>query len=128
MHLRKDWTTSRLCRGHVTNQPHSRDNGPPYSNWLATINRRFDIPVNAILVTLVFTCCMSLLNLGSKIAFETMLSLATVAFMATYLISISCVLRKRLRGEELPSARWPLGRYGLTVNIIALTYTSWSVS
>ena len=75
-----------------------------------------------------FTCCMSLLNLGSKVAFEAMLSLATVALMATYLISISCVLRKRLDGEELPSARWSLGRYGLVVNIIALTYTSWSVS
>jgi len=71
---------------------------------------------------------MSLINLGSKVAFEAMLSLATVALMATYLISIGCVLLKRLRGETLPSARWSLGRYGLVVNAIAVVYTSWSVS
>jgi choline transport protein len=71
---------------------------------------------------------MSLVNLGSEVAFEAMLSLATVALMATYLMSIGCVLLKRLRGEELPSARWSLGRYGLAVNVVALLYTSWSVS
>lgn len=71
---------------------------------------------------------MSLINLGSKVAFEAMLSLATVALMATYLISIGCVLLKRLRGETLPSARWSLGRYGLAVNAVAVLYTSWSVS
>jgi choline transport protein len=71
---------------------------------------------------------MSLINLGSKVAFEAMLSLATVALMATYLMSIGCVLLKRLRGEELPPARWSLGRYGLAVNAVALLYTSWSVS
>lgn len=111
-----------------TDQPHSRDNGLPYSSWLATVDRRFDVPVNAILLTFIFASCMSLINLGSKVAFEAMLSLATVALMATYLISIGCVLLKRLRGEALPSARWSLGRYGLAVNAVAVLYTSWSVS
>lgn len=71
---------------------------------------------------------MSLINLGSKKAFEAMISLATVALMATYIISIGCVLLKRLRGETLPSARWSLGRSGLGVNVVAIVYTSWSVS
>lgn len=71
---------------------------------------------------------MSLINLGSKVAFEAMLSLATVALMASYLMSIGCALLKRLRGEDLPAARWSLGRYGMAVNIVALMYTSWSVS
>ena len=71
---------------------------------------------------------MSLINLGIKVAFEAMISLATLALMATYLISIGCALLRRLRGEMLPSARWSLGRYGLPVNAIAIVYTSWSVS
>lgn len=106
----------------------SRDKGLPYSNWLATVDRRFNVPVNAIILTFLFTCCMSLINLGSKVAFEAMLSLATVALMATYLISIGCVLLKRMRGEPLPHARWSLGRYGTAVNTIAVVYTAWSVS
>lgn len=106
----------------------SRDKGLPYSAWLATVDTRFDVPANAILLTLIFACLMSLINLGSRVAFEAMLSLATVALMATYLISIGCVLLKRLRGEQLPSARWYLGRYGLVVNTVAVIYTAWSVS
>jgi choline transport protein len=48
---------------------------------------------------------MSLINLGSKVAFEAMISLATATPMATYLISIGCALLRRLCGETLPSAR-----------------------
>jgi len=107
MHLRKGSSIVLQLRRHETNKIpiDSRDNGPPYSEWLAVISPRLDVPVNAILLTLFFTCCMSLINLGSKVAFEAMLSLATVALMATYIISIGCVLLKRLRGEDLPSAR-----------------------
>lgn len=92
------------------------------------MDRHFDVPVNAILLTLEFACCMSLINLGSTVAFEAMLSLATVALMATYLISIGCVLLRRIRGKPLPATRWSLGRYGLVVNAIAVVYTCWSVS
>lgn len=55
-----------------------------------------------------------------------MLSLSTVALMATYLISIGCVTLKRFRGEPLPSARWSLGRYGMAVNMIAMAYAIWA--
>jgi choline transport protein len=92
------------------------------------VDSRFEVPVNAILLTLIFVCLMSLINLGSKVAFEAMISLATLALMATYKISIGCALLKRLRGEALPSARWSLGRCGLAVNAIAIVYTTWSVS
>ena len=106
MHLRKHQHQHRLLDPSKADKlSNSRDNGPPCSDWLAVISPRLDVPVNAILLTLFFTCCMSLINLGSKVAFEAMLSLATVALMATYIISIGCVLLKRLRGEDLPSAR-----------------------
>jgi hypothetical protein len=45
------------------------------------VSNRFEVPVNAILLTLVFVCFMSLINLGSKVAFEAMTSLATLALI-----------------------------------------------
>lgn len=48
----------------------ARDNGLPYSRWLSTVSPRFDVPVNAILLTTVFAVCMSLISLGSNAAFE----------------------------------------------------------
>jgi choline transport protein len=69
---------------------------------------------------------MSLINIGSTVAFNAMRPLSTVALMATYLISVGCVTLKRLRHEPLPDSRWTLGRFGLPVNMIAFTYACWS--
>ncbi|KAM5371488.1 hypothetical protein ACJA88_009475 [Fusarium oxysporum] len=36
---------------------------------------------------------------------------------------IGCVLLKRIRGEQLPSARWSLGRFGLAINAFSVLYS-----
>lgn len=43
--------------------------------------------------------------------------------MSTYSLSIGCVLARRLRGQDLPPARWSLGRWGLPVNAVAVAYS-----
>ena len=73
-----------------------------------------------------FTVVMSLINIGSTVAFNALLSLGTVALMATYVISIGCVTLKRLRRESLPDSRWTLGRWGLPINITAFLYSIWA--
>jgi hypothetical protein len=42
--------------------------------------------------------------------------------MASYAITISCVLMHRLQGRALPHARYSLGKWGVLVNIVALIY------
>lgn len=69
---------------------------------------------------------VSLINIGSSVAFNAILSLSTTALMATYMLSIGCVTVKRIRGEPFPDARWSLGRFGMGVNIVALTYSCWA--
>jgi choline transport protein len=82
--------------------------------------------VNSIIFTCAFTTVMSLINIGSTVAFNAMLSLSTVALMATYVISVGCVTLKRLRHESLPDSRWSLGRWGLPINITAFMYAIWA--
>lgn len=69
---------------------------------------------------------MSLINLGSTTAFNAMLSLSSTALMATYIISIGCVVHARMRSEPLPPSRWSLGRFGMGVNVVALVYSTWA--
>ena len=104
----------------------ARDNGMPFSDWLARVNPKWQVPGNSILVTCFFTVAMSLINIGSTVAFNAVLSLGVVALMATYGISISCVLLKRLRGEPFIPARWTLGKAGIYVNAIAMLYIAWA--
>lgn len=82
----------------------------------------WDIPLNAIAVSFVITCLLSLINLGSTVAFNAILSLSVGALLTSYTISISCVALKRARGIELPPRRWTLGKAGLPLNIGAICF------
>ncbi|OAQ85066.1 amino acid transporter [Purpureocillium lilacinum] len=104
----------------------ARDNGLPFSNWLGAVHPTWHVPVNSVIFTCGFSMAFALINIGSTVAFNAMLSLSTVALMATYVVSVGCVTAKRLRGEPLPRCRWSLGRYGLPINIAAMVYSCWS--
>lgn len=66
---------------------------------------------------------LSLIQLGSDTAFNILVSLSTLGLMSTYMLSIGCVLLKRLRNQALPHARWSLGRWGLWINAFAFLYS-----
>ena len=58
---------------------------------------------------------------------QSRISLAIVALMATYAISIGCVLWRRLTiPESLPPTKWSLGRRGVLVNGLGLAYAIYS--
>lgn len=107
----------------LTRSQFARDGGFPFSKWVARVHPSFKIPVNAVIVTGAFSILVTLINLGSADAFNAILSLFSVAQMATYSLSISCVLWRRLTAPEiLPEASWGLGRWGALVNGVAVAY------
>jgi amino acid transporter len=103
----------------------ARDNGLPCSRWISKIDPKRKIPVNAIALTCIFSCLLSLINIGSDTAFNAIISVNTAALMYTYVISITCVIwRKVWHPNTLPVGRWDMGRkWGLAVNIIGLGYS-----
>ena len=108
----------------------ARDNGLPFSYWLQQIDPKVRMPTNVILLTVLYTLALSAVNIGSTVAFNAILSLSTSALMATYVMAISCVACRRLSLQSnstlLPPAKWSLGKYGLTVNVCGIIYSSWS--
>jgi hypothetical protein len=65
---------------------------------------------------------ITLINIGSTEALGIILSIYNSALLASYMISIGCVLIRRLQGCKLPYARYSLGTWGFAVNCIALIY------
>lgn len=101
----------------------ARDKGLPFAKWISKVDNRRKIPVNAIALSCIISCLLSLINIGSLTAFNAIISLNVAALMYTYIISISCVIyRKIWHAETLPPRRWDMGRWGLPVNIIGLLY------
>ena len=88
------------------------------------MNRKQNVPDNAVYLTSFASGVICLINLGSTTAFNIVVSLLLLALLSTYMISIGCVLLKRLRKEPLPPARWSLGRWGLPINGVAFAYSA----
>ncbi|KAI9734267.1 MAG: hypothetical protein M1834_002371 [Cirrosporium novae-zelandiae] len=102
----------------------ARDKGLPFYEWMGSVDPKLEIPVNAVKVTCSITILLSLINIGSDVAFNAIVSLNTVSLMITYCVSIGCVLYRRINHPEtLPKARWSLGSWGVPVNASALAYS-----
>ena len=102
----------------------ARDGGLPFSRFMAKVSQRFNAPLNAIWVTTGLSFVLCLINLGSSIAFEIIISLNLVAFLSCYMLSIGGLLYRKLRGDPLPPAKFSLGRFGIPINIFAVCYSA----
>jgi amino acid transporter len=71
---------------------------------------------------LILALIIALINIGSTEALGIIFSLYTSALIASYIITIGCVLLHRLQGRKLPHARYSLGKWGILANILALVY------
>ncbi|KAF2718641.1 amino acid transporter [Polychaeton citri CBS 116435] len=100
----------------------ARDQGLPFSGWIAKVNMAGTYPVNSILFVWAFVVLISLITLGSTIAFDAIVSLQILALIFTYLVSLSCLIWRRLFGEPLPASPWTLGRFGLPINVVGICY------
>lgn len=105
----------------------SRDRGFPFSHWISKIDHKYHIPFNAVYITSVLSGVLCFINMGSKLAFNIIISLSLLALLSTYFISIGCILLKRIKGELLPPARWSLGRWGIWINGFAVIYSAFAI-
>ncbi|KAJ5706745.1 hypothetical protein N7488_006546 [Penicillium malachiteum] len=119
-----------LFNASTARQTHAfaRDKGLPFAQWISHVDRRRRIPVRAILLSCLISGLLSVINIGSTVAFNAIISLNVAALMYTYAISISCVIYRKIHcPETLPPRRWSMGRLGLPINIIGLVYVCFAL-
>jgi choline transport protein len=75
-----------------------------------------------VLATLIISTLLCLIIIGSTIAFNIIISIGQVGTVASYIVAIACIARKRIVGEPLLPSRFSLGRAGLAINTIALCF------
>jgi choline transport protein len=105
----------------------SRDQGLPFSNWLSRVDKKRKIPVHATSLTSLCSIGLSLIYIGSPVAFYAITSLLTVALLQCYCLSIGCLLWRRIKyPHTLPPSKFSLGRWGVPLNIAAVLYALWA--
>jgi amino acid transporter len=95
----------------------ARDHALPFSPWFSNIRAGWDVPFNAILTTFLFSALLSLINIGSAVALNSITSLATTSLLSSYIVSTGCMIWRRWTERSLLPSRFSLGRWGLVVNI-----------
>lgn len=97
----------------------ARDEAVPFSFWFASVRPGWDVPLNSIITTFVTTGLLSLINLGSPVALNSIMSLGTSALISSYIVSIGCIIWRRLTNSPLLPSHFSLGKWGLAINIIS---------
>ncbi len=97
---------------------------------MAKVEPRTKLPIYSIVLSAVISMLLGLINIGSSVAFNAIVSLVIAAYFGSYFIPISIVAYRRLKGAPLELGPWNLGRLGLPTNILALVWIiiTWTFS
>jgi amino acid transporter len=83
----------------------ARDRGLPGWRTLSKVSERTTVPVYAVLCTAAISILLSLINIGSPVAFQNVTSLSISCLYSSYLIAAGLLLYRRVtKGFVLPGA------------------------
>lgn len=96
----------------------ARDGAIPGSRLWKKVNTRLDLPLNAMMLSMVIQIVLGVIYFGSPSAFNAFSGVGVICLTAAYATPIAISLltgRKHLKG-----ARFSLGKFGVPANVIAL--------
>ncbi|XP_026453616.1 amino-acid permease BAT1 homolog isoform X2 [Papaver somniferum] len=99
----------------------SRDGAMPYSSVWHKLNKN-EVPINAVWLSVAISFVMALTSLLSLVAFQSMVSIATVGINISYVIPI--FYRITLGNKTFTRGPFNLGRYGMVVGWIAVMWVA----
>ncbi|KAK8938261.1 hypothetical protein KSP40_PGU003529 [Platanthera guangdongensis] len=99
----------------------SRDGAMPFSSFWHKVNGQ-EVPINAVWLSAFMAFCMALTSLESLVAFQAMVSIATVGLYISYALPI--LFRITLARKSLALGPFNLGRYGIIVGWIAVLWVA----
>jgi len=98
----------------------ARDGAIPGSRIWKRVDKRFDIPLMALVLSTVVDCLLGLIYFGSLAAFNSFTGVATICLSTSYGMPIFIsVLRGR---KAVKHSSFSLGRFGYTINIAMIVW------
>ena len=74
------------------------------------------------MVSVSISLLLSLINIGSTVAFNSLVSLGSGTLMISYIVCISCFVSRRFSAEPMLPTKFDLGKFGMPINIVAICY------
>jgi amino acid transporter len=103
----------------------ARDGAIPGSSAFRKVNKKFDIPLNALILSAAVDCILGLIYFGSTAAFNSFTGVATICLSTSYGIPIFISL---LRGRRaVKNSPYSLGKFGFAINCLTIVWICFSV-
>ncbi|XP_047321389.1 amino-acid permease BAT1 homolog isoform X2 [Impatiens glandulifera] len=99
----------------------SRDGAMPLSPVWHKVNGQ-EVPINAVWLSALIAFCMALTSLGSLVAFQAMVSIATIGLYIAYAMPI--FFRVTLARKSFVPGPFNLGRYGVFIGWVAVVWVA----
>ncbi|CAL4972185.1 unnamed protein product [Urochloa decumbens] len=99
----------------------SRDRAMPFSRVWYRVNKQ-EVPLNVVWLSVAVAFVMALTSLGSQVAFQAMLSIATVGQYVAYALPI--VFRVTTARKSFVPGPFHLGKYGLAVGWVGVAWVA----
>ncbi|KAM3414001.1 hypothetical protein BST61_g10665 [Cercospora zeina] len=119
--------SSGLTSTSRTSWAFARDRAFPFSPYFAHLDTRSGLAVRKCVLLTVLQFLIGLVYIGNTTAFNAVLSMAVLGMYLSYVLSIAFMLvygRRTGSAAAHPIGYFSLGRWGPTVNIIALLWGS----
>ncbi|KAJ9616993.1 hypothetical protein H2200_000714 [Cladophialophora chaetospira] len=103
----------------------SRDGAIPGSTWWKVVNKKLDVPLNAMMLSMVVQLLLGLIYFGSYAAFNAFSGSGVIFLTIAYVMPIFISL---IGGRKhLNQGAWNFGTIGVVCNVIAIGYiAAWS--
>lgn len=93
----------------------------------ARINKRQQVPVNALVLSWASICCLSLIYIGNETAFYGISSGVTVVMIFSYAMPIFLRLAYGMKNAAAPPGPFTLGPWGVPINIFAACWCTYLI-
>ncbi|TQN68374.1 putative amino-acid permease [Colletotrichum shisoi] len=100
----------------------ARDGAIPGSRWWKEVNPKLDVPINAMMLSMVVQIVLGIIYFGSSAAFNAFSGVGVISLTASYAIPIAISLfggRTHLVGSP-----FNLGKFGVFANVVALAWSA----
>jgi choline transport protein len=98
-----------------------------FPSWMAQINKKWDVPVNATMAIAVPQLLIGLIYIWNSTAFYGVIAGVLVAYQASWLLPISLHLFYGRWNLRLKYGPWNMGRFGWIVDLISVAWTTFVI-
>ncbi|KAL6613818.1 hypothetical protein ACP70R_036088 [Stipagrostis hirtigluma subsp. patula] len=99
----------------------SRDGAMPFSRVWYRVNKQ-EVPINVVWLSVAVAFVMALTSLGSQVAFQAMLSIATIGLYIAYALPI--FFRVTTARKSFVPGPFHLGKYGVVIGWVAIAWVA----